>query len=269
MLREYARFEKKGENEKEAFARLYEIVKVLRIKCPWDSVQTHDSLRTCMIEEAYEAVDAIQREDTDNLREELGDVLLQVIFHGILAEEEESFTLTDVINEECEKMLRRHPHIFLGEEVKGIDKALEKWDNMKSTEHGQTTYTDRLKSVPDALPALIKSNKVQSRAAKAGFDWDSIDGAFDKVSEELAEVKEAYAFGFCDEVYEELGDLLFSVVNVARFAGADPEDALNAATRKFIERFSRVEEAASRMGKRMDSMSLDELDALWENVKNK
>ena len=140
---------------------------------------------------------------------------------------------------------------------------------MKSTEHGQTTYTDRLRSVPDALPALIKSNKVQSRAAKAGFDWDSIDGAFDKVSEELAEVKEAYAFGSCDEVYEELGDLLFSVVNVARFAGADPEDALNAATRKFIERFSRVEEAASRMGKRMDSMSLDELDALWENVKNK
>ena len=254
MLREYARFEKKGENEKEAFARLYEIVKVLRVKCPWDSVQTHDSLRTCMIEEAYEAVDAIQREDTDNLREELGDVLLQVIFHGILAEEEESFTLT---------------HIFLGEEVKGIDKALEKWDNMKSTEHGQTTYTDRLKSVPDALPALIKSNKVQSRAAKAGFDWDSIGGAFDKVSEELAEVKEAYAFGSCDEVYEELGDLLFSVVNVARFAGADPEDALNAATRKFIERFSRVEDAASGMGKRMDSMSLDELDALWENVKNK
>ena len=114
MLSEYARFEKKGENEKEAFARLYEIVKVLRVKCPWDSVQTHDSLRTCMIEEAYEAVDAIQREDTDNLREELGDVLLQVIFHGILAEEEESFTLTDVINEECEKMLRRHPHIFSG-----------------------------------------------------------------------------------------------------------------------------------------------------------
>ena len=114
MLKEYARFERKGENEKEAFERLYEIVKVLRVKCPWDSVQTHDSLRTCMIEEAYEAVDAIRKEDMTNLREELGDVLLQVVFHGILAEEEENFTLTDVINEECEKMLRRHPHIFSG-----------------------------------------------------------------------------------------------------------------------------------------------------------
>ncbi len=269
MLKEYAHFEKKGENEKEALERLYEIVKVLRVKCPWDSVQTHDSLRGCMIEEAYEAVDAIQREDMDNLREELGDVLLQVIFHGLLAEEEKAFTLTDVINEECDKMLRRHPHIFLGEEVKGIDKALEKWDNMKSTEHGQSSYTDRLRSVPDALPALIKSNKVQSRAAKAGFDWDSIDGAFEKVSEELEEVREACASGSRREIDEELGDLLFSVVNVARFAGTDPEDALNAATGKFTERFARVEEAARREGRDMKDMSLEELDALWEIVKNK
>lgn len=267
MLKEYARFERKGENEKEAFERLYEIVKVLRIKCPWDSVQTHDSLRTCMIEEAYEAVDAIQKEDMTNLREELGDVLLQVVFHGILAEEEENFTLTDVINEECEKMLRRHPHIFSGEEVKSIDKALEKWDNMKSTEHGQTSYTDRLRSVPDALPALMKSGKVQSRAAKAGFDWDSIDGALDKVVEEFGEFKEAYASGRKNDIDEELGDLLFSVVNVARFAGTDPEDALNEATRKFIERFARVEDAARSEGKSVDSMTLEELDALWENVK--
>lgn len=269
MLKEYARFEKKGENEKEAFRRLYEIVKVLRVKCPWDSAQTHDSLRTCMIEEAYEAVDAIQRKDTGNLREELGDVLLQVVFHGILAEEENSFTLTDVINEECEKMLSRHPHIFLGDEVKSIDKALEKWENIKSVEHGQISYTDRLRSVPDALPALMKSNKVQSRAAKAGFDWDSIDGALDKISEELAEFKEAYASGDRGAIDEELGDLLFSVVNAARFAGTDPEDALNGATRKFTERFAEVEAAAIEEGRDMKDMSLDELDALWENVKNK
>lgn len=269
MLSEYARFEKAGKDEKEALERLYEIVKVLRAKCPWDSVQTHDSLRTCMLEEAYEVVDAIERKDDDNLREELGDVLLQVVFHGILAEEEDLFTLTDVINEECEKMLRRHPHIFSGEEAKTVDKALEKWDNMKSTEHGQTSHTDRLRSVPGALPALMKSSKVQSRAAKAGFDWDSIDGALDKVVEELDEFKRAYQWGSRDHIDEELGDLLFSVVNVARFAGTDPEDALNRATRKFVERFSKVEDAARNAGKTMDSMSLADLDALWEKVKNK
>ena len=268
MLREYARFEKKGENEKEAFARLYEIVKVLRVKCPWDSVQTHDSLRTCMIEEAYEAVDAIQREDTDNLREELGDVLLQVIFHGILAEEEESFTLTDVINEECEKMLRRHPHIFSGEEVKSIDKALERWENMKSKEHNEKSYTERLQKVPKALPALLRSSKVQSKASKIGFDWEDAKGAFGKVEEELSEFKDACEAGGREDMTEELGDLLFSIVNVSRFLDIDPEEALNGATKKFIARFQYMENASAERGLDLERMSLEEMDKLWMEAKN-
>ena len=166
---EYAPLYEAKQNEGDALIRLAEIIKVLREKCPWDSVQTHETLTRCMLEEAYEAVDAIQEHDVENLREELGDVLLQVVFHCNLSEEEGDFDLTDVINEECEKMIRRHPHIFLQEEVKTIDKALEKWENVKSKEHGEERYTDRLKRVPKALPALLRSSKVQGKASKLGF----------------------------------------------------------------------------------------------------
>ena len=154
-----------------------------------DKVQTHETLKICMLEEAYEAVDAIQEKDTANLREELGDVLLQVVFHSDLSSEEGDFDLTDVINEECEKMLRRHPHIFLEEKVKTIDKALERWENMKSKEHNEKSYTERLQKVPRALPALLRSSKVQSKASKIGFDWEDAKGAFGKVEEETLRVQ--------------------------------------------------------------------------------
>ncbi len=267
MKKEYEELYLVKDNEEDALKRLIEIVKILRKECPWDKAQTHQTLTKCMIEEAYEAVEAIQNEDTENLREELGDVLLQVIFHSSLSEEEGNFNLTDVINEECEKMIRRHPHIFLEENAKTIDKALEKWENMKSREHNELNYTDRLKDVPKAMPALLRSSKVQSKAAKVGFDWVDVSGAFAKISEELDEFCEAFRQGDEAAISEEYGDLLFSMVNVSRFLEIDPEDSLNEATWKFIGRFECMEKIAESRGLDLGSMSLEEMDNLWEETK--
>lgn len=257
------------EDEGEALIRLAEIIKVLRKECPWDSVQTHETLTKCMLEEAYEAVDAIQEKDVENLREELGDVLLQVVFHCNLSEEEGNFNLTEVINEECEKMIRRHPHIFLEEQVKTIDKALEKWENVKSDEHGEERYTDRLKRVPKALPALLRSSKVQSKASKVGFDWDDALGAFDKLEEEIKELRCAYENGDTQNMSEEFGDLLFSMVNVSRFLKIDPEETLNSSTAKFVSRFDTMERLAEERGQDFAALSLEEMDKLWVEAKNK
>lgn len=257
------------DNEGEALIRLAEIIKVLRKKCPWDSVQTHETLTKCMLEEAYEAVDAIQEKDVENLREELGDVLLQVVFHCNLSEEEGDFNLADVINEECEKMIRRHPHIFLEEQVKTIDKALEKWENVKSNEHGETCYTERLKRVPKALPALLRSSKVQSKASKVGFDWNDALGAFDKLEEEIQELRCAYEKGDTQNISEEFGDLLFSMVNVSRFLDIDPEETLNESTAKFIRRFDAMEQKAIERNLDFAQLSLEEMDKLWVEAKNK
>ena len=264
---EYASlYETKG-NEGEALVRLAEIIKVLRKECPWDRVQTHETLTKCLLEEAYETIDAIQEHDVENLREELGDVLLQVVFHCNLSEEEGDFDLTAVINEECEKMIRRHPHIFLQEQVKTIDKALEKWENVKSKEHGEERYTDRLKRVPKALPALLRSSKVQGKASKVGFDWDDASGAFDKLEEEIKELRCAYENGDAQNMTEEFGDLLFSMVNVSRFLEIDPEEALNQTTMKFIHRFDVMERIASERGLDFEELSLEEMDKLWVEAK--
>jgi len=256
-----------GATKEEALSRFDEIVRILRVKCPWDREQTHDSLRKGMIEEAYEVVEAIQNEDPENLREELGDVLLQVVFHSLLGEEEEAFDLTDVINWECEKMIRRHPHVFGHGDANSVDKVLEKWENIKEREHSEASVTDKLIRVPKALPALIRSYKVQAKAAKAGFDWDDVRGAFDKVAEETGELIEASREKSSEDVTEELGDLLFSVVNVARFLDVEPEDALQKATDKFVARFRAMETLAKERGRAFDRMSLDEMDALWEEIK--
>ena len=255
------------DNEGEALERLVEIIGILRKECPWDRTQTHESLTKCMLEEAYEAVDAIQEKDTENLREELGDVLLQVVFHCNLSEEEGDFNLTEVINEECEKMIRRHPHIFLEEQVKTIDKALEKWENVKSNEHGEERYADRLKRVPKALPALLRSSKVQSKASKVGFDWDDALGAFDKLEEEIKELRCAYLNGDTLNMSEEFGDLLFSMVNVSRFLNIDPEESLNDSTAKFIGRFDTMEKIAVERGLDFAELSLEEMDKLWVEAK--
>lgn len=258
---------KKAESQAEAVDRLVDIIKVLRVECPWDREQTHESLKTGMIEEAYEVCDAIDKNDKDNLREELGDVLLQVVFHGRLAEETEDFTLTDVINEECEKMIRRHPHVFLDENTKTVDKVLEKWENIKRKEHRYENYTDELNKVPKNLPALMRSYKVQKKASGVGFDWKDIKGADLKLHEELREFSEACLGGDENHIFEELGDLLFSVVNVSRFLKLNPELALAAATEKFIARFAGVEQKAVAKGLDLKEMSLEEMDKLWDEVK--
>ncbi len=251
----------------EASRRIFELVKVLRTNCPWDIEQTHESLRRGMIEECYEVIEAINRKNDLNLREELGDVLLQIIFHADIARSENRFDIVDVINALCEKMINRHPHVFSTGDAKTVDKVLEKWENIKSKEHGNITHTERLKDVPKSLPALIRGEKVQKRAADVGFDWDNIEPAIDKVREEFGE--------FCSEMTEanytgmeeELGDLLFSVINVSRFAKIDAEAALNKATDKFIQRFSMIEDAARESGRDLKDMTLEEMDALWDEIK--
>lgn len=270
---EYLHLISDSADNKEAIERLAEIIRVLRAECPWDRVQTHESLRKGMIEEAYETVEAIDNADMANLREELGDVLLQVVFHANLAEESGNFDLKDVINEECEKMIRRHPHVFLKEtgnnSPKSIDKVLEKWENIKVKEKHEETCTSRLQRVPRALPALMRAFKIQKKAADVGFDWDDVSGAFDKVDEERKELMEQYAKAptSIQRMEEEMGDLLFSCVNAARFLGIDPENALNRTSEKFIRRFAYVESEAAAAGKNLESMTLSEMDKLWEEAK--
>lgn len=271
MKEKYAKYYKEGKTTEEAIRRLQDIISILRSDegCPWDRAQTHKSIRSCLLEEAYEAADAIDKEDFDNLEEELGDVLLQVIFHADLANDEKRFDLRSIANRECDKMLRRHPHVFLNKNTESVDKALEKWENVKRNERGTSTYTETLKNVPDALPALIRSYKIQKKAAEVGFDWEDVKDAFSKIKEETSELLEIYQSGEATRIKEEVGDLLFAVVNVARFLGVNPEEALNLTSSKFINRFDFIEESAGVQGKRLVDMSLEEMDKLWEQAKLK
>lgn len=250
-----------------AVKRLIDIIKVLRVQCPWDKVQTHESLKQCLIEESYEVTDAIDKMDFDNLEEELGDVLLQVIFHGDLGNEEKKFSLTSIANRECDKMLRRHPHVFLKENAETIDKVLEKWENVKRKETGGSTYAESMDKIPKALPALIRSYKIQKKAAHVGFDWEQIETALSKIKEETNEVLNVYKGNDKSKIKEEIGDLLFSVVNVARFLDVNPEEALNFTSQKFIDRFRFIEDSVHAQGKTLVEATLEEMDRLWEKAK--
>lgn len=244
---------------------LEDIVHILREPggCPWDREQTHASIRRNFLEEAYEAVEAIDEEDPEHLKEELGDVLLQVFLHARMEEEAGRFCLDDVADGICKKLIYRHPHVFSTVDVSGTEEVLSNWEALKRTEKHQETYTDTLSAVARSLPGLWRAEKVQKKARKAGFDWDDAQGALDKLSEEVEELKAAVAQG--SNIQEELGDLLFAAVNVSRFVKVDTEDALNAATDKFIRRFAKVEELAG--DKPMPEMSLEELDKLWDQAK--
>ena len=246
---------------------LEEIVRILRAPggCPWDAEQTHQSIRRNFLEEAYEAAEAIDEESPEHLKEELGDVLLQVVFHARMEEEEGRFDLDAVADGVCKKLIYRHPHVFGDVAVSGTGEVLSNWEELKRKEKGQATNTDALESVARSLPALWRAEKVQKKAKKAGFDWPEVSGALDKLSEELEELKAAAAQG--TNVAEELGDLLFSAVNVSRFLDVDCEDALNQATDKFINRFRKVEEQAG--DRPMTGMTLEELDQLWEKAKER
>ena len=243
---------------------LIRIMELLRSPggCPWDQAQTHRSIRDNMLEEAYEAADAVDRGDMDNLKEELGDVLLQVVFHARMAQEAGCFTFDDVVDGICRKLVFRHPHVFGTAEAADPDGALSAWDARKRAEKGQRTAADSLDSVARALPALTRAAKLQSKAAKAGFDWRDPAPAMDKLAEELEEFQTAVREG--SNVEEELGDLLFSAVKAGRFAGVDGETALEKACEKFIRRFRRVEELAPGP---LDRLDVPALEALWDRAK--
>ena len=266
-MEKYAHLMQDSETEEKAFSRLWEIIGILRKECPWDREQTYESLVPCMLEEAYEAADAVRRKDFPNLREELGDVLLQVLMNSVIAGEKGDFLLLSVMNDECRKMIRRHPHIFSGESAKSVDKVLEKWENIKGKEKGTETQAEVLAGVPRALPALTRSFKIQKKAADVGFDWDDVSGAFQKIKEETEELLAASEAQDREAVSGELGDLLFSVVNAARFLKVDPEQALTGTSDKFIRRFSYVEKAALEQGRRLETMTLEEMDKLWDEAK--
>lgn len=250
------------------FDELVEIMNVLRQKCPWDKEQTHKSLRKYLIEETYEVIEAIDEDDYSKLKEELGDLLLQVVFHAKIAQENNQFDIYEVIYDICQKMIKRHTHVFGDDDLKTADEVLYNWDKVKSKEKNIKTVTESLHSIPKHLPALIKSYKVQEKAARVGFDWDNIEDAFKKVYEELDEFKEVLSKEKEKErLKEEIGDVLFAVVNVARFCNVDPEEALNMTVKKFITRFSYLEEQAEKQGKKLEEMSLKEMDKFWEEAK--
>lgn len=248
---------------------LISIITALRAPdgCPWDRAQTHSSLKKNFIEETYEVIEAINKDNADSLREELGDVLLQIALHTEIEREKGNFNFDDVCNELCQKLVIRHPHVFGDVKAENEAQALDSWDKAKAASKGVKTQSETMDSIPLELPALMRAQKVQSRAKKVGFDWDSVDGALSKVTEEVNELKSAIEQGNSLNIGEELGDLLFSCVNVARFVSVDSEEALTASTNKFISRFKIVEQLAVEEGISMKDSSLDELDRLWDRAK--
>lgn len=259
----------------DAFERVTDIIRFLMSEdgCPWDRVQTHESLKKYMIEETYEVIEAINEKDSDHLEEELGDFILQAVYHGLLGEAEGSFDLTSVLNRVSDKMLFRHPHVFFRENgeksTKTLDNALVRWENMKQRERSEKSQTQLMSEIPKELPALMRSFKIQKKARDVGFDWDDVKDAFAKVREETGELEEIYDTSDKQHILEEIGDLLFSVVNVARFLDIDPEEALSFTSEKFVRRFGYIEEKARSQGRELTSMTLDEMDGLWEEAKER
>lgn len=251
------------------FEDLLQIMAVLRGEngCPWDKEQTHESLKRYLIEESYEVLEAIDEQDDDKIIEELGDVLLQIVFHSQIGKEEGYFNIYDVIKAICDKMIQRHPHVFSDNSVKDSAEVIRTWDEIKKNEKGITTSTEEMNHIAKNLPALIRAEKIQSKAKKVGFDWDKVEDAMDKILEEFYEVKNVYNGENWSRIEEEVGDLLFACVNVARFLKIDPELALNKTSNKFIKRFSYIEKTARAKGLKLEDMSLEQMDALWNESK--
>lgn len=257
--------------EKYTISDLLEIMRLLRTPegCPWDREQTHESIRSNLLEETHEALEAIDRGDMPLLQEELGDVLLQVVFHAQMEQEKGSFTFDDVVDGICKKLVVRHPHVFGDVTADDAGQVLKNWDAIKRETKGGKTQADMLRAVPRALPALMRAGKVQNRARRVGFDWPDVSGALQALDSETAELKQAIASGDAAAMEEELGDLLFSAVNVSRFIDTDAEQALTGATDKFIRRFTVVEQLAAERGVDMTFASLEQLDRLWEEAKGR
>lgn len=255
------------QKDKYEFEDLLRIMEILRAPdgCMWDREQDHQSIRRNFIEETYEVCEAIDEQDAEHLKEELGDVLLQVVFHTQMEKEKGVFDIGDVADGVCKKLIFRHPHIFGSVEVGSSEEILRNWDALKRVEKHQETDTSALDSVARSLPGLIRAEKLQKKAAKVGFDWENVQGALDKVEEETAELQQA--MNGSGDVEEELGDLLFAMVNVARHLKVDPERALEKTCDKFISRFASMERQAHEEEKTLSDLSLEELDALWNKAK--
>ncbi len=250
------------------FERLKAIVTLLRSPegCPWDREQTHESLRAGLLEEACETIDAINCKDDANLREELGDLLLQVVFHADLANDRGAFTLDDAMRDVCEKLIRRHPHVFAQADAADTKAVLRQWEQIKRDEKGASASV--LEDVPRALPALIRAQNVQKKAARVGFDWPDDADVIDKFREELAELSIEVDSGDRKRLEHEVGDLLFTAVNLSRHLGVEAEIALEDATQRFIQRFQHMEKAVAPSGRKLEDCSLAEMDKLWEKAKN-
>lgn len=248
-------------------ARLKEVVARLRAPdgCPWDREQTHTSLRTALIEECHEAIEAIDNSDDTHLREELGDILLQVVMHSQMASERGAFSLEDVASVVADKMVRRHPHVFGDKFAADSDAVLRQWDQIKRSEKG--SQTGALDGISTSLPALLRAQNAQKKAGRAGFDWPDVEPVYAKIVEETEEIREAVAAEDTPAIEAEIGDLLFSVVNLARKLGVDAETALSGSTRRFIRRFQGIESELRARGIKMEETPLDELDRIWEKVK--
>lgn len=248
---------------------LREIMRVLRSEsgCPWDREQTHASIRKDFIEETYEAIEAIDQNDPAMLREELGDVLLQIVFHTQMEEEAGTFSFDDVVDEICKKLIIRHPHVFGDAQVSDVSDVLDQWTRIKQETKGQTTASETLDAVPKQLPALMRAQKVQGRAKKAGFDYPDVTMAFDDLKSEVTELSAAMDAQDADNIKEELGDVLFAAVNVARLCGEDAEEALTGSCNKFIDRFKHVEALAAAERVDLKTASVETLLALWKKAK--
>lgn len=253
------------EEQMQAFGRLLDVMDTLREKCPWDSVQTNESLRQNTIEEVYELCDAIIKNDKPNICKELGDVLLHVVFYAKIGSETKDFDIADVCNQLCDKLIYRHPHIYGTTQADTEGQVLQNWEQLKLKEKGGNKRV--LAGVPDSLPAVIKAFRIQEKAAHVGFDWDTPQGALDKVREEYAELEAELSAGNRELAESEMGDLLFSVINVARKYKIQPDNALEKTNRKFIGRFNYVEESVLSQGQQMKDKSLEELDDLWNRAK--
>lgn len=250
----------------EALGRIIDTLNILRVKCPWDAKQTNESLRPNTIEEVYELVQALMDDDQKNIKKELGDVLLHILFYAKIGDEKDQFDIADVADALNDKLIFRHPHVFGETKVDGADQVIQNWEQLKLKEKDGNRSV--LAGVPAALPALIKAFRIQEKAANVGFDWEHPDQVWDKVKEETAETGEAIAGGCKEDIEAEFGDLMFSVINAARLYGVNPENALERTNRKFISRFNYVEAKAREAGKQLKDMPLGEMDALWNEAKN-
>jgi MazG family protein len=248
------------------FSDLVDIMTILRRECPWDRQQTHESIKDLMVEEIYEAIEAIDNDDPVELKKELGDLLLHVVFHTEIAREAGRFDIGDVIHGIQEKLIRRHPHVFSDTRADDTTTVIRNWEDLKMKEKERNSV---LQGVPDTLPALIKAQRMQEKAAAVGFDWQTWEEAWPKLAEEMEEFRNVARDGTGKDKATEFGDLLFSLVNVGRLAGLNSEDCLRLTNRKFKNRFQFIEEELDRQGKKLNDATLEEMDAIWEEAKEK